>query len=446
MIVDYSKERHKLAKIADFICTKAKHYSATSSAVYLSATEGHDLVIANNKIDTLEFKGGYNVCITVYAAGKTATLSTADINEVALDRAIANLCSKLKYLQIDEFAGLPDKDKLVREYIELSLQHDWSVNLAKQIDVAKDCEAIALSTSNKISKCQGVAIGAASSSYVYANSDGLLASYSASSYSMSCSLLAAASNMQRDHAFTVARDPRQLLAINDLAQLAVARTVARIGAHSIAPRNTSVVFSASVARSLIKYFLSAISGGNIYLKASFLRDCIGKEIFPKFVNILDQPHLPGALGSSYCDVEGVATKERFLVKEGVLCGYLLSSYSARQLGMETTANAGGAHNVTINNSNINKEQLFRKMGTGLYITELLGQGVNLTTGDFSKGAFGYWVENGVIVHPVDEITLAANLKNMFAEIVAVGSDIDTNSAVITGSWLISNMTVAGLGS
>lgn len=440
------EQQQALLDLTDYICERALYFKASAASVSISSTEGHDLSFADGAVESLEFKGGYDISISIYIGNKVASFSTSDIRRPILDNAISSLCNKVVYLEEDPHAKLPDKDLLAYSHKDLQLYYPCDISIPEQISRLKECEMHALAYNSSIKQCESVSFNCSSGYLVYANTHGLRAAYSNSFYNLTCSLLASDKNntMHRDYAYTLSRDPAALRSVNDIAIEAATNTLARIGARSIKSQKSRILFSPRTAKSLIGCFLHAISGSSIYRRASFLQGCIDKKVFSDFVSIIDDPFIIAGIGSSYCDAEGVATKKRELVKGGVLQGYLLNSYTASQLGMNSTGNAGGPHNICVSSSSGDLQQMLQELGTGLYVTELMGQGTNMITGDFSKGVFGFWVENGIISYPVHEVTIAANLKNIFLNLVAIGGDVDMYGAVRTGSWLVEEMTIAGL--
>ncbi|HKJ94464.1 MAG TPA: metalloprotease PmbA, partial [Gammaproteobacteria bacterium] len=341
-------------------------------------------------------------------------------------------------------AGLADPARLARDIPDLDLYFPWRLAADEAIDAARRCEAAALAVDPRLGNSEGADISTEEGVRVYGNTNGFLAGFPASQHAVSCVVLGGeGSGMQRDYWFSTARDPEDLEPAEAVGRRAGERTVDRLGARRVATASVPVLFAAPVARSLFGHFVGAVSGGSLYRKASFLLDTLGEQLFPEFLDLREEPHLPKALGSTPFDGEGVATVPRTLVDRGVLQGYLLSSYSARRLGMETTGNAGGVHNLCVTPGERDFDDLVRDMGRGLVVTHLMGQGVNPVTGDYSRGAAGFWVENGRIAYPVEEITVAGNLRDVFRQIVAVGRDVDTRGSIRTGSVLVDRMTVAG---
>lgn len=439
--------KKNIVDIAAYICERAKYYNATDASADIIYSQGFDLAVSDGKVSSLEFRGGYSISFTVYFGKKTASMSTSDIKLSQIDKYIAQLCNDADYLESDPYAGLPVKDRLATITENLDLYHYSDIAIADYIAMAKQAEANTISLDARIKQCEDINMSVTQSSVVLANTHDFIGAYDFSSYSTSFSLLAndPSGSMHRDHDYTIARDPKKLINIELVGQNAAKKVLARIGAKVIPSQNTRVLFSPSMSKYLVGVFLNAISGGRLYRNASFLGGMLGKQIFPKGINITDDPSLAAGMGSSPFDAEGVLTLKRHLIKDGQLQGYLLSSYTARALNMESTGNAGGAHNVIVEGGPDNHEQMLKKLGTGLYVTEMMGQGVNLVNGDFSRGAFGYWVEDGEIQFPVHGITIASNLKAMFSSIEAVGADIDNRGSIHTGSWLLPDMSVAGIG-
>jgi PmbA protein len=326
----------------------------------------------------------------------------------------------------------------------LDLHHPWPLSVEDAIDLAKQCEAAALAVDKRITNSEGAAVSTYEGMFAYANSHGFAAGYLSSRHSLSCSVIAGDNDdMQRDYWYSSARAAEDLDSAEAVGRIAGKRAVRRLGCRRVKTVQVPVLFEAPLASGLISHLVSAISGGNLYRKSSFLLDSLGQQVMSPQVSIVEQPHLLRGLASAPFDNEGVSTEPRTLVQDGVLQGYMLSSYSARKLGMQSTGNAGGNHNLIVSHGDLDFNGLLRTMGTGLLVTELLGHGLNMVTGDYSRGAAGFWVENGVIAYPVDEITIAGNVREMFMQIVAIGNDVLVQGSKQTGSILIERMTVAG---
>ena len=352
-------------------------------------------------------------------------------------------CKIASFTEEDECAGLADADLMATNMQDLELDHPWGVSPEEALEIAIECENTARDV-DKISNSEGASLTTSQGTTTYANSHDFVGSYSSTRHNLSCVVIAEQDgNMQRDYWFATTRDPKNLESAASIGQKAAERTISRLGARKISTQTTPVIFEANMARSLLSHFVGAVSGGSLYRNASFLIDRLDKKVFSDNITIIEDPFIKGGFGSSSFDMEGVSTKTRTLIESGVLKGYVLSSYSARKLGMQTTGNAGGVHNLELQTGEKDLDQLLKQMQKGLLVTELIGHGVNTVTGDYSRGVVGYWVENGEIQYPVDEITIAGNLKDMYQKIVEVGNDVDRRSNIITPSLLIDDMMVAG---
>jgi PmbA protein len=344
----------------------------------------------------------------------------------------------------DDCAGLPDEKLLAKKSIDLDLFHPWAIPVDKAIALAQRCEQGALDVSPQITNSEGATVSTHQSHFIAANSLGFMDGFASTRHYVACSVIASNSDdMQRDDWYTSSRNAQDFSAVERIGDYAARRALSRLNARKLSTRKCPVIFEAPLATGLIGNLTYALSGGALYRKTSFLQNSLGQKIFPEFVNISERPHIKGGMASSAFDDDGVATQDRELIKAGAVQGYLLSTYSARKLGLQTTGNAGGAHNLRVAPGRHDLAGLLREMGRGLLVTELMGQGVNYVTGDYSRGAAGYWVENGKIAYPVAEITIAGNLRDMFAQMVAIGNDVDTRGSKQTGSILIHQMTVAG---
>lgn len=426
------------------LLNRAKKQGATETEASISYDIGFSVTVRNKKVETIEHNRNKSLGINVYFGRKKGSASTSDFSSEAIQSTIEAACHIARFTTEDPFSGLAESHFLEKTPADLDLFHSWSIDPQNAISLGKECEANALARDNRLTVSEGVTLSTQEAIYVYANSNGFLGGYPSSLHSISCNLIAKDKmGMQRDGSYTLSRDPRQLQSIEELAKEAVDNTAKRLGAKRIATCRVPVIFHSEIAGRLIRTFLEAISGGNLYRKASFLVNHKGKPVFAKKISIYEKPHLLSALGSAPFDDEGVRTHDRVLVKEGILCGYLLNSYSARKLGLQTTGNAGGFHNILLETSQFKLNDLIKQMGKGLLITELMGQGINLVTGDYSRGAAGFWIENGEIQYPVEEITIAGNLKDMYQNIVAIGNDINIKSSIQTGSIFLENMMVAG---
>ncbi len=441
---DIIKAQASLESIAAQVLALAKAQGATAAEAALSEEAGLSVNVRLGDVETIEFNKDKGLGITVYFGQRKGTASTADFSTGALEDAVRAACSIATFTAEDPYAGLADAERMATEILDLDLYYPWDVSPETAIELATECEDAARGYDERISNSEGASLSSHEGTRIYANSHGFMGGYSTSRHSMSCSVIVEDDNgMQRDYWYSVARDRHDLEAAAAIGEKTAVRTLQRLGGRRINTCKVPVLFSADVAGSLVSHMISGIRGGSLYRKSSFLLDKLGEQIFPEFVHIHERPHMKKVLGSAPYDSEGVATSARDLVRDGVLQGYVLDSYSARKLKMESTGNSGGVHNVLIEPGELDQQALLREMGTGLLVTELLGMGVNIVTGDYSRGAAGFWVENGVIAYAVDEITIAGSLGEMFMQLQAVGSDIDHRGNIKCGSLLIGAMTVAG---
>lgn len=417
---------------------------ASAAEAEISFGFGQNVSVRMNETETIEYNRDKGVSVTVYFGQRKGHASTSDLSPQALQDTVAAACNIARYTAQDEFCGLADAELMAKDIPDLDLHHPWPISVDDAIELAKECEAAALAVDSRINNSEGAAVSTYEGMFAYANSHGFAGGYASSRHGFSCSVIAEdGENMQRDYWYSSARSAADLESAQHVGKAAGERTVRRLGSRPIKTAKVPVLFEASLASGLISHLISAISGGSLYRKSSFLLDSLGKQVLSPIISIEEQPHLLRGLSSAPFDNEGVATKPRTLVKDGVLQGYMLASYSARKLGMTTTGNAGGNHNLIISHGDQDFNALLKTMGTGLVVTELLGHGINMVTGDYSRGAAGFWVENGVIVHSVEEITIAGNLAEMFKQIVAVGNDVLVQGSKQVGSILIEQMTVAG---
>ncbi len=434
---------NKAKEIVDKVLSDSLKQGASSAEVSLVAGKGFQLGVRAKKIETLEFLHDTDLSLTIYCGQRSGTVSTSNLNSASLQEAVKKAISIASYIEEDPFAGLPDAKLMANKLIDCDLYHPWEITPNQAAELSIACEDVACQQAG-ITQCEEVSFNTSLAQVVYGNTRGFVGSYRESSHSLVCSLIAGKdSEMQRDYDYTVARDHLDLLNVKSLALNAAKKTKDRLGARKVKTQKCPVVFLAPQAKGLLGSFLSAISGGNLYRKTSFLLDSLDKKIFPDFFNLVQKPHIAKGMGSLPFDSEGVATTDRVFVENGVLRSYLLSSYGGRRLGLSTTGNCGGVQNLLVGHSDIDLFELLKKMGTGVLVTGLMGQGVNLTTGDYSRGAHGFWVENGEIVYPVEEITVAGNLADMFSQIVCVANDVDRRSRVQSGSILLESMMVAG---
>ena len=422
----------------------AKSLGADGAEVAMSRQSGLSVNTRLGEVENVEFTNDGALGITVYKEGRKGSASTADLSEKALTQAVEAAVNIAKYTSVDKCSGLADKAHLLFEVPDLDLYHPESISTEQAIEIAKTCENSAFAYDKKITNSDGATLASFEGFKVYGNSHGQLVGYPSSRHSISCAVIATdGDDMQRDYAYTVSRQFSELLTPADLSIKAAKEVISRLNAQKLSTRKVPVMFRADIANSFFGHFISAISGGNLYRKSSFLVDGLGKQIFPDFLTIEERPLIKRALASGAFDSEGVATIDRNIITNGVLATYLLTSYSARKLGLTTTGHAGGIHNWLVSANGGDFEAMLKKLGTGLLVTELMGQGVNVVNGDYSRGAAGFWVENGKIVYPVSEITIAGNLQDMFKNLVAIGNDTDLQGSIRTGSVIIEQMQIAG---
>jgi PmbA protein len=443
--VRFSYPYSTLQQIARDILSYAKEGGATACETEVSDGFGQNVTVRRGEVETIEYNRDKGLAVTVYIGQKRGNASTSDFSPQAVRDTVSAALSIARYTAEDDCAGLADMDLLASEFPDLELYFPWDLPVEQAIQIAQTCEAAAFAVDKRITNSEGGSVSLSESQFVYANSLGFMGGYPTSRHSISCAVIAGRDDsMQRDYWYSVARNAADLDQADSVGKKAGSRSVARLGAKKIATCEVPVLFEAPIASSLIGHFVGAISGGSLYRKSSFLMDSVGKQVFAPDIQIQEKPHLKKGLASGAFDNEGVTTVDRKVVENGVVQGYFLGSYSARKLGLKTTGNAGGNHNLIIDNgAPMSFSELLKKMGKGLLVTELLGQGVNSVTGDYSRGAAGYWVEGGEIQHAVEEITIAGNLKDMLPGICAMGSDTLVQGSKQCGSLLIDRMTVAG---
>jgi PmbA protein len=435
------KELEDLVRLA---LEEAAKLGASAAEVGISVDTGLSVTARLGEVETLEYQRDRGMGVTVYRGKRKGSASTADLNARAIRETVAKAFSIAGFTAEDECAGLPDPEDLAREIPDLDLFHPWEIEPERARELAVACEAAALSLDKRIGNSEGATLSSHQGLRVFGNSLGFLGGYPSSLHSLSCVVVAEqGEEMQRDYWYSSVRDWRELEPGASIGRKAAQRALDRLSARKLNTTTAPVLFVPELARGLFGHFLSAIRGASQYRRASFLLGAAGQQIFPSWMRISERPHLRKALSSAPFDSEGVATKDRELIENGVLTGYVLSTYSARKLGLKTTGNAGGVHNLIVAPGEEGFEQLLRKMDRGLVVTELMGQGVNGVTGDYSRGAAGFWIEQGAIAYPVHEITIAGNLKDMYRHIVAVGNDVDLRGGIRTGSVLIESMTIAG---
>jgi PmbA protein len=433
----------RLAETAQDVVRRCRAAGASEAEVGASVDTGLSVNVRLGEVETIEHTRDRSFGVTVYFGKRKGSASTADLKPDSIAKTIEQACAIARYTEEDPAAGLADPARLATQFPDLDVWHPWALAPAAAIALGQQIEDAGRSTTG-ISNSEGATVQTGESLAVYATSAGFVGRERGTRHSLSCALIAAdAAGMQREYWYETARAAEDFPDAGSVGAKAAQRTLARRDARKLDTRACPVLFAPEVARGLVGHLVSAVSGGALYRKASFLLDHVGKSIFPSFVEIVERPQLARGQGSAAFDAEGVATLDRDLIRDGVLQRYVLGSYSARKLGLESTGNAGGIHNLVVAPGADDFAGMLKKLGTGLLVTEVMGQGVSIITGDYSRGASGFWIENGAIAYPVEEITIASNLRDMFAGIVAIGADVDPRSSILTGSILLDRMMVAG---
>ena len=440
----FSFSQDNLKTIAEDILKFARKRGATACEVDVSEGFGQSVSVRRDEVDTIEYNRDKGVGVTIYDGQKRGYASTSDFSKDALKATVDAAVSIARFTAPDPAAGLPEEALLARSFPDFDLYHPWKLSTEEAIELARRSERAAFAVSPEIRNSDGASVSMQEAHFISANSLGFMGGYASSRHYLSCSVIAGeGDDMQRDDWYTTKRDPADLADADEIGTFAARRALARLGARQIPTCEVPVLFEAPLAAGLIGAFVHAVSGGALYRKSTFLLDSLGKAVFRPHIQICERPHLAKAFASSPFDDDGVATHDREVIIDGVLQGYFLSTYSARKLGMQTTGNAGGSHNLLVKPGQYDLDGLIKQMDRGLLVTELLGHGVNYVTGDYSRGAAGFWVENGIIQYPVHEITIAGNLKDMLMGIQEIGSDVLVRGSKHCGSILVDRMTVAG---
>jgi PmbA protein len=426
------------------ILAEAKRQGASACEVAVSAGQGLSTTVRQGEVETVEFNRDQGFGITLYVGQRKGSASTSATGSAAIRETVAAALAIAGHASEDECAGLADAALMARELPELDLYHPWSISPEQAVEQALVCEAAAFAADARVNNADGTSLNTHQGCRVYGNSHGFVGGYASTRHSLSCVMIAGGEGqMQRDYWYDVNRQGELLADASEIGRRAALRAVSRLGARPVPTCEVPVLFAAELAGGLFGHLLAAISGGNLYRHSSFLEGALGQRLFPEWLSLDERPHLPRALGSAAFDGDGLATYAKSFVDKGELVSYVLGTYSGRKLGLPSTANSGGVHNLFVSHGDEDQQALIRRMGRGLLVTELMGQGLNLVTGDYSRGAAGFWVENGEIQFPVQEVTIAGNLRDMFRQIVAVGRDLERRGNICTGSVLIEKMTVAG---
>ncbi|HAF43600.1 MAG TPA: metalloprotease PmbA [Gallionellaceae bacterium] len=434
-----------LRQLASDIVRYAGQRGATACATEVSEGFGQTVTVRQGEVETIEYNRDKGMSVSVYLGQQRGNASTSDFSMQAVRDTVDAALNIARYTAADDCAGLPDADQLATEFPDLDLYHPWELNVEQAIALARECEEAALSADKRIRNSEGATVNVHEGQFIQANSLGFIGGYPSSRHGMSCSVIAGKGDaMERDYWYSSARNASEILRVDEIGRIAAERTVRRLKARKMDTRQCPILFEAPVASGLLGHFVGAVSGGSLYRKSSFLLDHLDKPVFAPHIDLSDIPDIRRGLASSPFDEEGVRVRSRKIIEGGILRGYFLGSYSARKLGMQTTGNAGGNHNLILRSDRQQDfADMLKSMGRGLLVTELLGHGVNNVTGDYSRGAAGFWVEHGEIQYPVHEITIAGNLRDMYRDIVAIGNDVIVQGSRQCGSILIEKMTVAG---
>ena len=433
-----------IQRLVHNLLDEARAQGASAAEAAVSMGSGLNVTVRMGEVETVEYNRDKGLGVTVYFGQRKGSASTTDFEIAAVKETVAAACAIAKYTAEDDCSGLADANLMARDIPDLDLFFPWNIDADEAIVLARSCEDAARAVDKRITNSEGATVSSQQGARVYANSHGFVGAYPTTRHSVSCCVIGQDGDvMQRDYWYSSARDAGDMQDAAAIGTIAAQRTLRRLNGRRLTTRQAPVIFDADVAGSVLGSFVSAIRGGNLYRKSTFLLDSLGTQVFPTWLSLREEPHVKKGLASSPFDNEGVATHAHDLVRDGVVMSYVLDSYAARKLGMQTTGNAGGTHNLIVSHGNQDLNALLRQMDTGLLVTELLGHGVNLTNGDYSRGASGFWVERGEIQYPVEEITIAGNLKTMFQNIVAIANDIDLRKNLRTGSLLIERMTIAG---
>ena len=437
-------DQSDLEDLIQIVLDEAGKQGADQAEVAASHDYGLGATARLGDVEHLEYTNDRSIGVTVYHGSRKGSAGTSDFSIDALRETVTKASAFATYTAVDKYAGLADAELMASDIPDLELCHDWPIDADAAIKIALSCEESARGFDKRISNSEGATVATSSGVRAYGNSHGFIGSFPRSNHSISCSVIGESNgDMERDYHYSTAREASELESPEQIGETAARRTIARLGSRKIKTTKAPVLYAAEIARGFVGHVIGAITGVAQYRNSSFLLDAVGEKIFPDFFQLQERPHIPKAMASRPYDSEGVATTDRDIVIDGVLQGYVLSSYSARRLGLKTTANAGGTHNLIVPGNAGDMESIIKSMQCGLLVQELIGHGVNSVTGDYSRGAVGYWIENGEIAYPVHEVTIAGNLRDLYPRIVAIGIDQDVRGAIRCGSLLVDEMTIAG---
>ena len=439
-----SLDRSDLEDLIRFVLDEAGKQGADQAEAAASHDYGLSATARLGDVENLEYTNDRAIGVTVYHGLRKGSASSSDFSVDAMRETVAKASAFAKYTAVDKYAGLANAELMASDVPDLELSHDWKIDADAAIKIALSCEDSARGYDKRISNSEGATVSTSSGVRAYGNSHGFVGSFPRSSHSISCSVVGEANGeMERDYHYSAAREPGELESPEQIGETAARRTVSRLGSRKIKTTKAPVLYAPEIARTFVGHVIGAIAGVAQYRRSSFLLDAVGENIFPDFFQLQERPHIPRAMASRPYDAEGVAVSDRDIVIDGKLQGYVLSSYSARRLGLETTGNAGGTHNLIVPGNAGDMAAIIKSMQSGLLVRELIGQGVNPVTGDYSRGAVGYWIENGEIAYPVHEVTIAGNLRELYQRIIAIGNDQDIRGGIRCGSLLVDGMTIAG---
>lgn len=439
-----SLDQSDLENLIQLVLEEAAKQGAGQAEAGASHDYGLSATARLGDVENLEYSNDRAIGVTVYHGSRKGSASSSDFSVDALRETVSKASAFAKYTAVDEYAGLADAELMATDFPNLELSHPWQIDADAAIKIAISCEDTARNYDKRISNSEGATVATSSGVRAYGNSHGFIGSFPRTSHSISCSVIGESNGeMERDYHYSAAREPGELETPEQVGETAARRTVGRLGSRKIKTTKAPVLYAPEIARGFVGHLIGAIAGGAQYRRSSFLLEAAGEQIFPDFFQLKERPHIAGAMASRPYDAEGVATSDRDIVVDGVLQGYVLSSYSARRLGLQTTANAGGAHNLIVPGNAGDMESIIKSMQSGLLVQELIGHGVNAVTGDYSRGAVGYWIEKGEIAYPVHEVTIAGNLRDLYPRIVAIGNDQDVRGGIRCGSLLVDEMTIAG---